>query len=79
MQATNKLSGEGWGFLLPLRRMSQLDLRHQLGNRRLALPAGLLALPALQARGRGAAGRGGRAGGGRAWTGPASWPFVVQK
>lgn len=53
--ATNKLGGEGWAFLLPLRRLSQLDLRHQLGNRRLALPAGLLALPSLQVQGWGSA------------------------
>lgn len=45
---TNKLEGEGWAHLLPLRSLSRLDLRHQLGNRRLALPAGLLSLPSLQ-------------------------------
>lgn len=48
--ATNRLEGEGWAHLLPLRRLSRLDLRHQLGNRRLQLHPGLLALPSLQVR-----------------------------
>ena len=48
--ATNRLEGHGWGYLLPLTRLASLDLRHQLGNRRLLLPGGLLALCSLRVR-----------------------------